>query len=138
MVGFFFHERTGGVADLGYVLKIDNVDIVCPATDGVEISRDNMQTDGTKRAMSGLMRGANVCNKVSIKFAFPTGISPSELETIKNKVTAKTFKHTLMFTNEFGETEEIDCYLGDYSTSIHSFINGKMISTSATFKAVEI
>ena len=119
-------------------VKIDNTTIACPQANGVSITRNLIQTAGTKRTSSAKMKGKNVAVKVTYKLSFPPGLSGSQIDTIRRLVTSLTFQHTMKVVNEAGREEEFNCYFGNYTAEQYGFIGGKMLNQSLSFEAVEI
>ncbi len=118
--------------------KIDGESIPSPSASGVQITRELVQSSKTRRTSgTGKMTGKVVTNKVTIKFSFPPSLTPAEIKKIKGLVVNNTFIHTLSFVNEYSEVETIKCYFGNYSVEQYGFINGRIISQSLSFEAVE-
>ena len=119
------------------VPEIDGTKLACPSSGGVSITRNLIQSAGTKRSASAKMTGKIVGTKSTIKMSFPPSLTPSEIDTILKKVINKTMFHKFGFTNEKSEWEEITVYFGNYSTDQYGFINGRMMPQSLSFEAVE-
>lgn len=119
--------------------KIDGISIACPSANGVQITRELIQSEKTRRTSGkGTMTGKVVATKVTVKFSFPPSLKPDEVKKIKQLVINKTFKHSLTFVNEYSEEETIKVYFGEYSVEQYGFLNGKIIPQSFGFTAVEI
>ena len=119
-------------------VTIDGVKIHCPSANGVSISRNLIQTSGTRRTASAKMKGKNVAVKATLKFSFPPSLTPKEVKTIRNLVTSLQFEHTLKCVNECSEEETFKVYFGNYSVDQYGFIGGRMMNQSLSFEAVEI
>ena len=76
--------------------------------------------------------------KATYKISFPPSLTPEQIEKIERLVVNKKFKHTLKIVNEFSKVETLKVYFGNYSTDLYAFINGKMMTQSISFEAVEI
>lgn len=119
-------------------VEIDGEKIASPSHEGVQITRELIQSSKTRRTANATMKGKVVGIKVTYKLSFPPSLTPSQIEKIHNLVINKTFKHELKIINEFSKQETIKVYFGNYSADLYGFIGGKMMPQSLSFGAVEI
>jgi hypothetical protein len=119
-------------------VEIDGHKIANPSANGVQITRELVQSANTRRTTSAKMVGKVVGIKVTYKFSFPASLTKSQIEQIEGLVINKTFKHTMKVVNEFSKVETFDCYFGNYSADQYGFIGDKMMNQSLSFEAVEI
>ena len=119
-------------------VEIDGEKIATPSHQGVQISRNLIQSAKTRRTANGTMKGRVVEIKATYKISFPPSLTPEQIEKVERLVVNKKFKHTLKIVNEFSKVETLKVYFGNYSTDLYAFINGKMMTQSISFEAVEI
>lgn len=119
-------------------VEIDGHEIPNPSANGVQITRELIQSGNTRRTASAKMVGKVVGIKVTYKFSFPPSLTKAQIEHIHNLVINKTFVHTMKVVNEFSKVETFQCYFGNYSADQYGFINDKMMNQSLSFEAVEI
>lgn len=146
LVGVFLYPFLGGnhMSEFGSrvttwkAIEIDGEKIASPSHQGVQIARNLVQSSKTRRTAKATMKGKVVGIKATYKLSFPPSLTPEQIEKIEGLVVNKQFKHTMEIVNEFSKKETLKVYFGNYSTDLYGFINGKMMTQSLSFEAVEI
>ena len=120
-----------------YKFRVDGVDLYAHKIQKIKYDREPIWSENTRRNSSALMTGKIKDWKWKLDISYSPSLTQAEHKVITNTLANNTEWHRVVFTDDNGEEQTKDMYVGTISTEPYWFVDGKMMYQSINVPLIE-
>ena len=120
-----------------FKLKVDGTDLIPNKIQKMKYDREPIWSENTRRNSSALMTGKIKAWKWHLDVSYAPSLTQSEHRVITNALANNTEWHRVIFTDDNGQEQTKNMYVGSISTEPYWFVDGKMMYQSVNITLIE-
>jgi hypothetical protein len=122
---------------MALVFTVDGTSLFPSKIQKMDFHREPIWSSNTRRNSSAKMTGKIVGWKWKLEISYSPKLTQSELRTIMNTLGNNREWHSVTFTNDVGEGDSANLYIGEISTQPILYRNNQWIYQSVNFSLIE-